>query len=65
MIQVQAPDSNWEKWQQDIVDLLRHDFGSALQLTTLEDVDWPAWMPYFMQGRSARQAIERALERDI
>ena len=56
---------SWEQWQHEIVALLRGDFGDALQVATIDDVDWPSWEGFFMQGRSPRSAIERALERDL
>ena len=55
----------WEQWQQDIVALLKSDFGDALQIISIDDVDWPSWQGLYAQGRSPRAAIERALERDL
>jgi hypothetical protein len=55
----------WERWQEEVVALLRSDFDGELRQTTLDDVDWVSWKPFFIQGRSPRAAIERALERDI
>lgn len=55
----------WEQWQQDIVALLKSDFGDALQVISIDDVDWPSWQGLYAQGRSPRAAIERALERDL
>jgi hypothetical protein len=55
----------FERWHQEIIALLRQDFGGELQDITLEEVDWHSWWDYFAQGRSPRAAIERALERDI
>ena len=55
----------WEQWQQDIVALLKSDFGGTLQVISIDDVDWPSWQGLYAQGRSARSAIERALERDL
>ena len=58
-------DSAWEIWQCQVVDLLRSDRFQELQVTTLDDVDWLTWQPYFSQGKSPRQAIEQALERAL
>jgi hypothetical protein len=56
----------WEKWQSDIVTLLRSDFaGEVLGDLCLEDIDWPSWHGFYLQGKSPRAAIERALERDL
>jgi hypothetical protein len=56
----------WEEWQSEIVDLLQADFGGeALRHIGLEDIDWPAWQHFYLQGKSPRGAIERALERDL
>jgi hypothetical protein len=66
MIAQQAtPLRDWEQWQQDIVALLKIDFGDALQVISIDDVDWPSWQGLYAQGRSPRSAIERALERDL
>ena len=56
---------DWPQWQSEIVRLLRADFLLELQDITAEDIDWVSWQPYYVQGRSPRQAIERALERDL
>lgn len=56
----------WEKWQSDIVTLLQSDFGGeVLRDICLEDIDWPSWRDFYVQGKSPRAAIERALERDF
>jgi hypothetical protein len=56
---------SWEHWQQEIVALLKSDFADTLQEISIDDVDWPSWHELYVQGRSARSAIERALERDL
>jgi hypothetical protein len=56
----------WEKWQSDIVTLLQSDFGGeVLRDICLDDIDWPSWRDFYVQGKSPRAAIERALERDL
>jgi hypothetical protein len=55
----------WEIWQEEVVALLRSDFGRELQQITADDVDWHLWRELYTQGRTPRAAIERALERDI
>jgi hypothetical protein len=56
----------WERWQSDIVRLLQADFGGeVLRDICLDDIDWPSWHQFFVQGKSPRAAIERALERDV
>jgi hypothetical protein len=56
---------NWESWQRDVVRLLRSDFVEVLHAITPDDIDWSSWRPLYEHGRSPRQAIERALERDL
>jgi len=51
--------------QQEVVALLKSDFADTLQEILIDDVDWPSWHELYVQGRSARSAIERALERDL
>jgi hypothetical protein len=55
----------WVQWQSEIVTLLKNDFEGVLGYLSIEDVDWPSWLPLYEQGRSPRAAIERALERDL
>ena len=55
----------WEQWQREIVTLLRADFQETLVSISLEDIDWPSWREYYLQGKSPRAAIARALERDL
>jgi len=62
----EAHSQTWEEWQSEIVILLQKDFGGeALRHISLEDIDWPSWRDFYRQGKSARAAIERALERDL
>jgi hypothetical protein len=55
----------WHAWQSEIVALLRHDFLRELQSMTIDDIDWPSWQRLYYKGKSPRQAIETALERDL
>jgi hypothetical protein len=51
------------QWQ--IVALLEIDFEETLQQISIDDIDWPSWHEYYVQGKSPRAAIDRALERDL
>ena len=51
--------------QRDVVAILQRDFREALDHISLEDVDWPAWVRFYLEGRSASAAVDRALERDL
>ena len=56
----------WQAWQNEIVTLLQQDFGAeALRHIGLDDIDWPSWQCFYIQGKTARAAIDRALERDL
>jgi len=55
----------WTQWQNDVVALLEKDFVETLQQISMDDIDWPSWHGYFVQGKSPRAAIDRALERDL
>jgi hypothetical protein len=55
----------WPQWQQEVVALLKHDFADTLEAISLDDIDWPSWHEYYVQGKSPRAAIDRALERDV
>jgi len=55
----------WTQWQNDVVALLEKDFVETLQQISMDDIDWPSWHDYFVQGKSPRAAIDRALERDL
>lgn len=55
----------WSEWQRDVLDILRRDFREALDHLSLEDVDWPAWLRFYLEGRTASAAVDRALERDL
>lgn len=56
---------SWAQWQQEVVLLLRSDFQEALPEIGIDDVDWSTWRDFFVQGRTPRAAIDRALERDL
>jgi hypothetical protein len=55
----------WAEWQRDVVAILRRDLREALDGISLEDVDWPAWLRFYLEGRSPSAAVDRALERDL
>jgi len=55
----------WTQWQHGVVALLEKDFVETLQQISIDDIDWPSWHDYFVQGKSPRAAIDRALERDL
>jgi hypothetical protein len=65
MDELEAAALNFELWQQEVLVLLRRDFGGELQHITVDEVDWPLWKEFYTQGRTPRAAIERALERDL
>ena len=55
----------WRQWQTDVVTLLRRYFDAELASIGMQDIDWPSWHRFYIEGRSPRAAIERALERDL
>jgi hypothetical protein len=55
----------WMQWQLAVVAVLRADFLGVLQKIDLEDVDWDAWRSFYVEGRTPRSAVDRALERDL
>lgn len=56
---------NWAQWQQEVVEILRRELRELLGEVSLDDVDWPQWRSFYLQGRTPRAAIDRALERDL
>lgn len=56
---------SWTQWQSEIVDLLQRDIEETLRHLSLDDIDWPSWRAFYLQGRSPRAAVDRALERDL
>jgi hypothetical protein len=56
---------SWTQWQREVVGLLRHELEESLRHISLDDVDWPSWSNFYLEGRSPRAAIDRALERDL
>jgi hypothetical protein len=57
--------SQWVQWQRAVVALLRADVIGVLHSIELDDVNWDAWRDLYVEGRSPRAAIERALARDF
>ena len=55
----------WLQWQLGVVAVLRADFVGILQEITLDDVDWDAWRNFYIEGRTPRASVDRALERDL
>jgi len=56
---------SWAEWKRDVVTILRRDFREALDQISLDDVDWAAWLRFYLEGRTASAAVDRALERDL
>jgi len=59
------PTQTWAEWQRDVLTILRRDFREAMDRISLDDVDWPAWLRFYLEGRTASGAVDRALERDL
>jgi hypothetical protein len=55
----------WVQWQNELVATLGAEFEEALHHISLDDIDWPAWRNFYLEGRSPRAAVDRALERDL
>ena len=55
----------WAEWQSEVVCLLRQDLDEFLSCISIDDVDWAAFQTFFLEGRTARAAVDRALERDL
>ena len=57
--------SSWCLWQQEVLAVLAEEWRDVLGVVRLADVDWFAWQPFFVEGRSPRAAVARAFERDL
>jgi hypothetical protein len=56
---------SWVQWQTEVVATLGTELAEILQQISLDDIDWPAWRSFYLEGRSPRAAVNRALERDL
>jgi hypothetical protein len=56
---------SWTQWQNAVLALLRADFAEVLQFIGMEEVDWDSWRNFYMEGRTPKSAVDRALERDF
>jgi hypothetical protein len=55
----------WVQWQAEVVKALSAELEELLHHVSMDDIDWPAWQPFYLEGRSPRAAVNRALERDL
>ena len=55
----------WVQWQAEVVAALGAELEEILHHVALDDIDWAAWRNFYLEGRSARAAVDRALERDL
>jgi hypothetical protein len=55
----------WTQWQAEVVATLGLELEDCLHYVSLDDVAWTAWRNFYLEGRSPRGAVERALERDL
>jgi len=56
---------SWAQWQNAVLALLRVDFAEVLQFIGMEEVDWDSWRNFYIEGRTPKSAVDRALERDF
>jgi hypothetical protein len=56
---------NWVQWQAEVLAELGTELEEVLHYVSMEDVDWSSWRNYYLEGRSPRAAVDRALERDL
>jgi hypothetical protein len=56
----------WVQWQSEVVAALREELQEIQEIThvALDDVDWVAWYGLYLEGRSPKTAVRRALELD-
>jgi len=55
----------WAQWQAEVVATLGIELGEVLDPVSVDDVDWVAWYGLYLEGRTPRAAVNRALERDL
>lgn len=55
----------WVQWQAEVLAELGTELEEVLHYVSMDDVDWPSWRSYYLEGRSPRAAVNRALERDL
>jgi len=51
----------WVQWQHEVLDLLRKELHEVIGQIALDDVAWPLWEDFYVQGRTPRVAIDMAL----
>ena len=56
---------SWAQWQNAALAPLRADFAEVLQFIGMEEVDWDSWRNFYIEGRTPKSAVDRALERDF
>jgi hypothetical protein len=56
---------SWAQWQNAVLAQLRADFSEVLQFIGMEEVDWDSWRNFYIEGRTPKSAVDRALERDF
>jgi hypothetical protein len=56
---------SWVQWQNAVLAQLRADFAEVLQFIGMEEVDWDSWRNFYIEGRTPKSAVDRALERDF
>jgi hypothetical protein len=55
----------WIEWQEEVMALLRGDFGQISHRVSFDNVNWTGWRTMYVEGRSPRAAVNRVLERDL
>lgn len=53
--------ADWDRWQSDIVAVIRRECRDLFPLIQIDEIDWSAWQPLYEQGCTAAIAVEQAI----
>jgi hypothetical protein len=53
----------WQDWRRAVVAEIRSEFREHFSAIEDHEIDWDAWLPFFLEGCPPRLAVDKAFVR--
>jgi hypothetical protein len=55
--------NEWLDWRRGVVDEIRTGFFDLFSSIDDQDIDWDAWLPFYLEGCTPQRAVDKAFVR--
>lgn len=55
--------NEWLDWQRGVVNEIRTEFRDLFSSIDNHDIDWDAWLPFYLEGCTPQRAVDKAFVR--